>query len=202
MMFDGMRTNTSGDCGERHTAVINKGEKLRTVGLIALALMAFYGSAFGEQSTSRICTAVVKDHTAQFAFPLPERQAWTWYMNATPNNDLEYVWEIILGDGIGTNKYNFGVYLYKYPGSQESTGSINQLLSIAQSSVWDNKSSRVREDLKVQSSIEGRKLIIRVSDKETSSELFSQRPTNFNCRVATPYEGANYQSGIPLVFSK
>ncbi len=178
-------------------------DRMRTIRLLFLAMIVFCSTALGEQpATEMNCSAVIRGNTAQFTFPLPERQVWSWYRKETSDNDLEYAWEVILGGSKGTGKYSFGVYLFKYPGSQEARGSINQFLLRAQSSVWDNSSSRIRNDLIIRSSIEGRNLVIKVSDKKTFSELFAQRPSIANCRVVTPYEGASYRSGIPLEYKR
>ena len=179
---------------------------MRIAGRLTLVLFLFYTAAWGEEATyEEKCTAIVLSsiNTAQFTFPLPARQVWTWKMKATEDNYLEYAWQVVLGDGTGTGKsdLSFGVYLYKFPGSEETTGSIKQLLFEAQTSVWA-KSGDLRQDLAIHSCIEGRKLILRITDKKTFSELFSQKPTTAYCEVATPYKDSNSVSKTPIIFMK
>ena len=165
---------------------------MRIIGLLTLCLFLLTSFAWGQQATfDKECTAIVQGHTALFTFILPRRQTWTWNMKETPDNYQEYSWEITLEGGTATPKYKFGVYIFKFPSAQEEKGSINQLIADTQTSVWD-QSLRIREDLIIQSNVEDNKLILRISDKKTFSELFSQKPMIAHYRVRTPYTDINY----------
>ena len=175
---------------------------MRTIGLLTLGLLLLTSYAWGQQAIyNKECTAIVQGQTAQFTFPLPEKQTWTWNMKETANNDEEYAWEITLEGDTATPKYNFGVYLFKFPSAQEAKGSMNQLIANTQTSVWDQL-LRIREDLIIQSNVEDHKLILRISDKKTFSELFSQKPVIAHCRVRTPYTDINYFSKTQIEFNK
>ena len=179
---------------------------MRVVGLVIFLLLSHWNPVLGEEATfEKKCAAVVQNtgNTAEFTFPLPERQAWMWNMRTTKDNYPEYTWEVVLGDGVGTceAELSFGVYLYKFAGSQETKGSIKQLLSEAQTSVWA-RSGDLRQDLAISSRIEGRKLILEITDKKTFSEILSEKPRNICCRVVTPYEDANYSSKDAIIFIK
>lgn len=175
---------------------------MRIIGRLTFVLLFLSGFAWGQQATyDKKCTAIVQGQTAQFIFPLPKRQAWTWNMKKTADNYQEYTWEIALEGSTATRKYNFGVYLFKFPNSQEITGSVNQLMSDAQTSVWDQSSS-LRDDLIIQSNIDDQKLVLKISDKKTFSELFSEKPTIAHCRVSTPYKDIDFVSETQIEFNK
>jgi ligand-binding SRPBCC domain-containing protein len=175
---------------------------MKMIGLFALISLFITSVAWGEAVTyDKKCTAVVRGQAAQFIFPLPNRQTWTWNMKETTDNYQEYSWDISLAGPESSSTYNFGLYLFKFANSKEVTGSIDQLIADAQTSVWDQSSS-VRKDLIVESTIENQKLVITVSDKKTFSELFSQNPTIAYCRVNTPYQDINFVSRTRIEFKK
>ncbi len=175
---------------------------MRIFGLFIFIPLFVSSFARGQKTAyHRQCTAIVQGQTAEFIFPLPIKQTWTWNMKETKDNSQEYTWEIALTGPDSKSTYNFGIYLFKYPKSQEVTGGIQKLISAAQTSVLD-KQLKFREDLIVQSTVQGQKLILKVSDKKTFSELFSQKPTIAHCRVITPYKDINYASQTEIYFNK
>jgi hypothetical protein len=175
---------------------------MRAICILTLSLLLSSGFAWGQQAAyDKECTAIVQGQTAKFIFQLPEKQTWTWNMKETDDNSLEYKWEIGLEGGAAAGTYNFGVYLFKYPGAREATGGITQLLSACQTSVWD-ESLRIRKDLIIQSAVEGRRLVISISDNKTFAGLFSQKPAAAYCRVRTPYDDINYQNKVRIDLTK
>ncbi len=159
-----------------------------------------FGSAWAQSADNDTkCTAIVRGDTAEFSFQLPNRETWTWNRSETEDNYQEYTWEISLTGKEDKSTYNFGVYLFKYPQSKEVKGSIDKLIYKAQTSVWDQSLS-TRDDLNIESYVQSGKLILKVSNKKTFSELFSQRPTIAHCRANTPYADANYVSQTQIEF--
>jgi len=176
---------------------------MRIIGLFMVLSFFVSGFAWGQETADydKKCTAVVQGQRAQFSFSLPERQLWEWNLKETEDNKLEYTWEISLTGTDSKGKYNFGVYLFKYPHSQEVRGDIDRLISDAQTSVWDQSLS-IRDDLTIKSTIQDKKLLLNVTDSKTFAELFSQKPTIAHCRVSTPYPEINYISETQIEFKK
>ena len=175
---------------------------MKIIGLLTLFVITLTSLVWAQPADyERKCTAIVRGQTSEFSFPLPKRQTWNWNMKETNDNSQEYTWEISLSGTDSKSMYNFGVYLFKYPNSQEVTGSVDKLISAGQTSVWDQSSS-LREDLTVQSIVKDQKLILKVSDKKTFSELFSQKPTIAHCLVRTPYEDLNFVGESQIEFKK
>ncbi len=175
---------------------------MKIIGLITFFVLTISNLTWAQSANNdNKCTAIVRGETAEFLFPLPNRQTWTWNRKETEDNNQEYSWDISLTETDPKGTYNFGVYLFKYPNSQEVTGSVDKLISYAQTSVWDQSLS-LRKDLIVQSTVQDQKLILKVSDKKTFSELFSQKPTIAHCRVRTPYEDLNFVGESQIEFKK
>jgi hypothetical protein len=175
---------------------------MRIISFFTFVSLFIVSFAWGQETAyNQKCTGIVRGEAAEFIFPLPNKQTWKWNMKETVDNYQEYTWEISLAGAESSCKYNFGIYLFKFPNSKEVTGNISELLSDAQTSVWDESLS-VRQALIVQSTVQDQKLILKVSDKKTFSELFSQKPTIAHCRVSTPYEDINFVGETQLEFRK
>jgi hypothetical protein len=176
---------------------------MRIIGLFIFLSLVASGFAGGQETADyeKKCISSVQGQTAQFSFSLPKRQIWTWNMKETEDNNLEYTWEISLTGVDSKSTYNFGVYLFKYPHSQEVNGSIDKLISAGQTSVWDQSLS-IRGDMIIRSTVQNHTLILSISDKKTFSELFSQKPTIAHCRVRTPYPDINYLGDTQIEFRK
>jgi hypothetical protein len=174
---------------------------VRIICYVTLVLFLLFNSAWGKPADcEKECTAYVHGQTAEFIFSLPEKQLWTWNKKETPDNLLEYTWNISLVGNDSKGTYDFGIYLFKYPNSEEVTGSIVDLISYAQTSAWDQGNRR--DDLIIKSTIQDHKLIIRVTDKKTFSKLFHQKPTIAHCRVRTPYPELDCAGNAQIDFTK
>jgi hypothetical protein len=185
---------------------------LRSLTLFALLSIGSASIAWAEPTTGTpTCSAIVKGQTAQFIFPLPKRQPLTWNRGDTGDNVLEYLWQVSLEAAGASDIYEFGIYLFKFPGSVEAVGSPQNLLAAAQASVWERSLSapgaeygaaRIRSDLVIQPLIDGDKLIVRVADRNTFAALFSHKPNTAHCKVRTPYEELNFEAVTPIQFVK
>jgi len=185
---------------------------LRSLSLFTLLSIASASIAWAQPTTGTpTCRAVVEGQTAQFIFPLPKRQPLTWNRGDTWDNVLEYLWQISLEAAGASDIYEFGIYLFKFPGSAETVGSPQNLLAAAQASVWERSLSApgaeygaasVRSDLVIQPFIDGDKLIVRVADRSTFAALFSHNPNTAHCKVRTPYEELNFDAVTPIQFVK
>lgn len=146
------------------------------------------------------CLASVDGKTAQFSFPTPKGKPLSWNMKETNEMTMEYSWEICVERVDTVCKYRFGVLHFKFSPSEEK-GSITELLSHSQKSVWD-RDDQVQPDMKVDAEIEHDNLIIRITDQKTFLQLFSDKPTIARCKVKTPYANLNFESKTEIKYNE
>jgi len=121
---------------------------------------------------------LVTANSAEYSFPLPHQDSWRWNRNETPENALEYRWELSVRGKDG--EYQFGFSLYRFPKSKEETGSIEALLHTGQVSIWKlepDGGSSVVTDAKVSAKAGNGRVVIMVSDPASVRLLFGNRPT-------------------------
>ncbi len=126
------------------------------------------------------CYASVRNYKAFFVFPKENKRQWTWYRNIINDEHMEYSWEIYLHKS--NPAFNFGVYLFKFPGEIQQEGSLEELLRHAQYSVVkklsnDNNTIEVEENLKIYAFVKDGSIIIGVNDRNTFNILFENKPT-------------------------
>jgi hypothetical protein len=153
--------------------------------LIALLLVAGAADASAQSGT----TSVVSSTTAEFTIPLPRPvpAAWKWNQATTSNNSLEYTWVVSVKNS-GTT-YEFGFFLYKYPGSSEKSGSLQALLGAGQKSVFEQDAEgrgTILSDARVDVSVVGGALVIRITEAALVMRIFRDRPASVIVRTRTP----------------
>lgn len=174
----------------------------KTLALIIICTLSIFPADGAIAQKRIICRAVVDGQNAKFIFPLPDRSEFTWYQTKTKDDYQEYTWQVSLE---GTNpqfKYNFGVYLYKYLGSREETGSLKKLFSRAQFSVWEMRSRKMRLDLPIDVYVKNQNITILVSNGATFKALFANKPTVAHFMVQTPYEQVNFETSSKIEYLK
>ena len=134
-------------------------------------------------------TGIVTSSSAEFRIPLtrPASGVWTWYQATTNDNALEYSWEVSTGDGSGS--YDFGFYLYKFPGSQEKQGQLQDLLSAGQMSAFESDAKgqgQILPDAKVAISVQNDAILIRMTDPALVGRIFRDRPAIVRVHTRTP----------------
>jgi len=121
---------------------------------------------------------VVTANSAEFSFPVPHQDLWRWGRAKTPENALEYRWELnVRGRG---GEYQFGFSLYRFPKSKEETGSLGALLKEGQASIWKlepDGGASVVADATVSAMAGNGCVVIRLSDPASVRLLFGNRPT-------------------------
>lgn len=80
-------------------------------------------------------TGAVTGKEAVFRFPAPHDGPWHWHTPDTPDDRLEYGWELRTPGSDG-KRYAFGFMLFKIPGEKEGYGPLNMLLFTGQESLW------------------------------------------------------------------
>jgi hypothetical protein len=158
--------------------------------ILQIAVVALV-SLFAQSTTA---TGTVTSATAEFKIPLqqPADRVWIWNRADTPDNAIEYSWTITAKNG--TAQYSFGFYLYKYPGSHEGRGQIQDLLRAGQASVFkENAEGRgeMLPDARIAVTVENGAILVRITDPELVSLIFHDRPGTVAMHSRTP--SADYQ---------
>jgi hypothetical protein len=122
---------------------------------------------------------VVTPTMAEFRIPLEQSadSTWNWNRAETTDNEGEYIWQVAVPSGDG--RYSFGLYLYKFPGSQPASGNLHSLIRVAQASVFkDDAAGRgtAIQSSAVNVSIENDGIVIRIIDAALIHTIFGNHP--------------------------
>jgi hypothetical protein len=149
------------------------------VNVVRAIFFALVGSAaaaiaFGAELRS---TGVVTGQVAEFSIPVADEGPWRWARTKTDDNVLEFAWEVSVKSSDG--EYHFGFSLFKFPGTAEGAGNLDELLRAGQASLWkigpDGGGSLV-EGAMVSSTADAGRMVIRLSDPASVRLLFGDRP--------------------------
>ena len=145
-------------------------------------------------------TGTVTATTAEFKIPLqpPANGVWTWNRAGTPDNAGEYSWNVTARNG--TAQYSFGFYLYKFPGSSEARGRIQDLLKAGQASVFKEDAEgrgEILPDAKVAVTVENAAIVVRITNPDLVRLIFRDRPETAAIHTRTP--AADYQI-VPVTY--
>lgn len=145
-------------------------------------------------------TAVVGKSEASLSLPVQSRDRWSWHQPGIRDNALEYRMDVtVKNDG---RQYTFGFYLWKRPGASPKSGSLSDLISAGQKSLFERTEPRrmtiVRgADVSVKG--KGDRIIITVHGDKDLQRLFSSRPTELVFKIKYPDE-AEISQTIPIVY--
>jgi hypothetical protein len=172
---------------------------MRPLQIVAIAFVLLVGRAMPSSAQTK-STGIVTSSTAEFRIPLtrPTSGVWTWYRPATQDNALEYSWEVSVSNGVGS--YEFGFYLYKFPGSNEKQGQLQELLRAGQMSAFESSAEgqgKILPDAKVAISVENDSILIRITDPALVRLIFRDRPVTVNVSTKTP--DATFET-LPITF--
>jgi hypothetical protein len=161
---------------------------LRPLHIAAIAFVILVGWAIPSSGQTK-SIGIVTSSTAEFRIPLtrPTSGVWTWYAATTKDNALEFSWEVSVGNGSGS--YDFGFYLYKFPGSPETHGRLQDLLRAGQMSAFESNAEgqgQILPDAKIATSVENDAIVIRMTDAELVRRVFRDRPESVHVRTRTP----------------
>lgn len=170
--------------------------KILLVTVLFLAIYATSASAGGENESTikgEYCYAVLKADKAAFIFPIIEDEQWVWFRRETADNALEYSWEVILPGQ--KQSLNLGAFLFKYPGEKQRTGTLPQLITAAQWTVFDNQTtpdggttSKLLEEMKIIVKVIDDAVVVGITDKATLSKAFAERPEKAQFVIRTPFD--------------
>jgi hypothetical protein len=155
--------------------------------LLAVAVALFLSRPLIARAETQP-TAVVTARSAEFFIPVTHDRQWRWYRTTTPDNDLEYCWQV--GVSSGGVEYELGFYLFKFPGSAEGVGDLAQLLKAGQASLWRRRDpddgGSVVTGAGVSVVVRDGGVVVRVSDAATVRMVFADRPSTAKVLTRTP----------------
>ena len=162
--------------------------RILQIAVVAIAMVPLFAQS--PKSTGTITAT-----SAEFRIPLqrPANDAWTWNRADTPDGDLEYSWTVTAKSG--SAQYSFGFYLYKFPGSRESRGQIQDLLKAGQASVFKEDAEgrgEILRDAKVSVTVEKGAIVVRITNSDLVRLIFRDRPETVAIHSRTP--AADYQT--------
>jgi hypothetical protein len=160
--------------------------------ILAIGIAGKQAKAFQETDIQ----AIFRPNILEFSFRIPNNDTFEWYQEKTPDNDLEYAWQIRLEGTEQRSNCEFGVYLFKYPGSKPMKGTFKKLISRSQVSAWDQNGIQ-KPDMKIMALVENKRLIIRVTDKATIGALMANNPKTVYFTVRSPDNSTTKR--IPVV---
>jgi hypothetical protein len=164
--------------------------------VIVFSCLLFF---FSPQDTNQF-SAVVTSSDATFSIPIQPRKRWTWRLPDTAANQQEYRMDVtVKNEG---REYTFGFYLWKRRDASPGSGSLSDLISTGQKSLFERAQSRlmtiVRDaDVKVKASGDG--VVISLRSSKDLKRLFSSKPTEVVFKIKIPGESETSQS-IPIVY--
>jgi hypothetical protein len=145
-------------------------------------------------------TAVVGKSEASFSLPVQPRDRWSWRQPDTRDNAREYRLDVtVKNDG---KEYTFGFYLWKHPGASPGSGSLSDLISAGQKSLFERSEPRrmtIVRDADVRVKSKGDRVEITVRGEKNLQRLFSSRPTEVIFKIKYPDE-AEISQTIPIVY--
>jgi hypothetical protein len=151
------------------------------------------------QSADQFSATVTKSQ-AVFSMPVEVRDKWHWRRPDTRPNQQEYRMDVTVKNE--DKEYTFGFYLWKKSGSSSGSGSLKDLISAGQKSLFMRSQSRlmtmVREaSIKVKA-IDNR-VEISIKDSDDLKRLFSGHPAEVTFKIKYP-DAPEVSQTVPIVY--
>lgn len=175
-------------------------------GIAALTLLAA-APPHACETPQAACVAAAVGNRLMFAFPSPVQDTgYRWHRPETSTNHLEYEWQVQLGDCAAgerfeSNGFAFGAQLFKQEGTRESTGTLSDVLEVAQRAVARRLESieqvrySVLPEFTVLAAERGGRVLVGASDAPTVTALTKTRPRYARLLHRTP-ENSNGEECI------
>ena len=133
-------------------------------------------------------TATVTKSEAVFSMPVEPRDRWTWRRPETKPNQREYRMDVTLKNK--GNEYTFGFYLWKKADAKQGSGSLKQLISAGQKSLFVRAESRLMtiiHEAEVKVKVKDNDCVeISITDSRDLTRLFSGHPTEVIFKIKYP----------------
>lgn len=156
---------------------------------VIILVVSILGLTLAARGSDLDIRATVSANAAEFSIPLakPTNVRWNWYLSATREDALEYQWGIRVR--ASDSEYEFGFFLFKFPGSSAATGSLEDLLNAGQATLWktdsDGSSSAIL-DARVSVSERDGAVQVRITDPAVVDRIFGSRPATARAVSKTP----------------
>ena len=125
-------------------------------------------------------------HTeAVFIFPTTKRGNWSWHNVETPNNFLEYSWNVATGKH--KSGYQFGPALFKLGDAKPANGSLPELLDACQHDLWvvSEDGGHNAGDYGEAKIVDG-KIHVIITNNKLLEKIFGAKPTTVYMTISTP----------------
>ena len=168
-----------------------------------------------EISNSQTDLAIVSSKKALFVFKVDPQQQWEWHITRVPPNELEYGWWTDFE--LNGKNYLCGVYLYKHPFSNKSTGSLKELIESGQADFRsvekvikqrpNNGDSYAKEVVKqkkhprVKSIVESGSVIVLLEEQNIVNQLRKLRPDSVQFNRVNPSVGTTDRRNIAVSYT-
>lgn len=147
-------------------------------------------------------SAVVDGCAVSVWFPVENPGATLrWRRKETAENNQEFarLVTVLLGP---TERYQWGLTLWKQAGTREESGTLAGLLSAAQLNFWNLRWNGADFDpahayLRATVENDGASILIRMSDPEVLGAVLKKRPKIFSLEFFDPEHGASYGPVAP-----
>lgn len=134
-------------------------------------------------------SVVVTPRSARIVVPLDADAGmrWSWFASSTPDSRMEYQWGVRVPGVAGS--YNLGYRLFKYPGAQPASGTLDALVAAGQVDVFletDGGRSATRTSIPLDIRVEPNRLVFLLPDSASVATVFGERPATavLRCRTA------------------
>jgi hypothetical protein len=172
---------------------------MHTILLISWLLANSLIAAYPQQDATQF-SAVVTKTEAVFSLPVQSRSRWSWNQPDTADNKQEYRMDVIVkNEG---REYTFGFYLWKRHSAKAGSGSLDDLISKGQKSLFERTDQRLMtivRDADVKVKRKDDLVVITIHARKDMERLFSSKPAEATFKIKYPGEQEIRQT-IPIVY--
>ncbi len=147
---------------------------MKTQSILILLFLLIISCQTAKQDNEHTASCTFSDTLVIVQIPIIPQNNYTWFKKQMPDNVLEFKCDISF------SQYRLGFYLYKFPGSKELKGSINQLFLSGQTSIWKKQgnSSSVVEGHGLSAYYIAPYVVMKITDASTIKLLFKDHPSS------------------------
>ena len=145
-------------------------------------------------------SAVVTPKQATFTIPVTPRDRWTWRRSDTKDNQQEYRMDVTVKNE--DREYTFGFYLWKHHGASSGSGTLSELITAGQKSLFERAESRrmtIVRDTQVKVVNKDNLVVISLRDKDYIQRLFSSKPSEVVFKIKIPGD-ADISQTVPVSY--
>jgi len=176
------------------------------IALVIYFLTAFLGTSSShsqDRSGNNINEVRVNSNKITFVFEANIDGYLKWYNNNVNTGSLEYQWTANFN--LGRESYNAGFSIFKHPGAQQKTGTMEELINDGQISIFKNQLINVEgvsqeiialtgmktllRGLKIRSELIENALVVEILEKDLVNKFIQNKPDSVLFINKTPNTG-------------